>query len=214
MCSNRFSNAEKLFSKLRRYLISADTASRRTVRKRSRSKTAFAYTVCGLTVCLVKFSEAGCAVAGALCGFMLDYESGRLFGSSAFSLALFCAAVSALFSYLLKKNLPNAFGVNFVICLLYFSADYFFCFRIWPNESSSAVLLGETLPCAFWTISLSPAVFLAVKRILSPSDRLSEERRAYMNKKRVSEFIRVSFLFLALVSAAAFAAVRLMKIQL
>ena len=35
-----------------------------------------------------------------------------------------------------------------------------------------------------------------------------------MNKKRVSEFIRVSFLFLALVSAAAFAAVRLMKIQL
>ena len=179
MCSNRFSKRRKIVFKASAILILAlilhlAALSGSGLGARPLLLIPFAVSLCVWS----NFSEAGCAVAGALCGFMLDYESGRLFGSSAFSLALFCAAVSALFSYLLKKNLPNAFGVNFVICLLYFSADYFFSFRIWPNESSPAVLLGETLPCAFWTISLSPAVFLAVKRILSPSDRLCEVNRS------------------------------------
>ncbi len=108
------------------------------------------------------------AVLGGVTGLVLDQAYGRaFFGFSSIILIAICVGTTIVFRHYLFKNALNAVIMTGVSVFVYQLLDYFFCYAMWNYDGSGYVFSQISVPCIFYTIAVSPIIYLAVKPIVN-----------------------------------------------
>ncbi|MGN1481988.1 hypothetical protein [Porcipelethomonas sp.] len=120
-----------------------------------------------LCVCIcMNEGEYPAAFLGGICGLLLDEATGKIFGYSSILFIVFCVATTILFRHLLFQNAVNVIALSAVYTFIYQMLDYFFYYAMWGYEGSGYVFSDIALPCVFYTIMISPVVYLIIKPIV------------------------------------------------
>ena len=79
---------------------------------------------------------------------------------------IFCVSATILFRHLLFQNAVNVIALSAVYTATYQILDYFFYYAMWDYENSGYVFSHISIPCIFYTIIISPIVYLIIKPIV------------------------------------------------
>lgn len=137
-----------------------------------------------LCVCIcMNEGEYPAALTGGICGLLLDEACGKIFGYSSVMLIIFCVTATIMFRHFLFQNIINVIALSAVFTTAYQILDYFFYYAMWDYEGSGYVFSEISIPCIFYTIMISPVVYLIVKPVI---------RRFYPKKaKTIEEAMKV-----------------------
>ncbi len=102
------------------------------------------------------------AIAGGVCGMLVDISCDKTLGFTGLYLCLICGLVSAMFRQLLRKNIINYLVAAVLFCAVYLYIDYFFFYRIWDYPGYQSVLSQRLWPSYFKTLLWSPLMYFVV----------------------------------------------------
>ena len=118
-----------------------------------------------LCICMNE-GEYTSAVLGGICGLIIDEASGHtFFGFSSIIMIAFCVGSVLIFRHLLFKNIFNIVILTGVCTFIYQLLIYFFYYAMWDYEGAGYVFSDISIPCIFYTVLISPIIYLIVKQI-------------------------------------------------
>ena len=106
----------------------------------------------------VKSGQYGSALAGAVCGFLIDIACGKLMGYNAVLLTFFCIIVSLLYEYYLRNKFINYIVITSVIAYIQCWLDYKFYYEMW--EYADVELIFSQISMKVWAITIISSVFI------------------------------------------------------
>lgn len=109
--------------------------------------------------------EYTAAVLGGICGLLIDFSMGKIFGYSSVFMIAFCVATVLLFKHYLLQNILNIVWMTAVFTAVYEFCDYFFFYAMWNYEGAEYVFKEKCIPCIIYTTIISPIIWLLVKPV-------------------------------------------------
>lgn len=106
----------------------------------------------------VNSGQYGSALAGAVCGFLIDIACGKLMGYNAVLLTFFCIIVSLLYEYYLRNKFINYIVITSVIAYIQCWLDYKFYYEMW--EYADVELIFSQISMKVWAITIISSVFI------------------------------------------------------
>ncbi len=88
------------------------------------------------------------AIFGIVCGILLDYTSGALFGVATLLCTVCCALITMISPHVFKAKFAATVLFLFVTALAYEFFYYILCFGLWQQSDYWQVLLDCVLPSA------------------------------------------------------------------
>lgn len=120
-----------------------------------------------LCICIcMNEGEYPAAFLGGICGLLIDFSCGRIFGYSSVFMIAFCVATVLMFKHYLIQNVLNIIWMTSLFTAVYEILDYFFVYSMWNYEGKEYVFRKICLPCILYTTIVSPIIWLLVKSVL------------------------------------------------
>ncbi|MEG0615243.1 MAG: rod shape-determining protein MreD [Oscillospiraceae bacterium] len=120
------------------------------------------------------------AIVGMICGFMLDFACGKIFGFNAALLLLLGMGVSLLFILLMRQNILNVLLITLAAAFIQGGLDFFFFYVIWGYDNLGKIFLQNFLPSIIFTTLWAAVYYAAFKavqtRFAPPNDKHIEEK--------------------------------------
>ncbi len=126
-------------------------------------KPIFLIPIC-ICICMNE-GEYPSAVLGGICGLLIDFSLGRIFGYSSIFMIAFCVATVLLFKHLLIQNVINIIWLTALFTGIYEILDYFLFYAMWSYEGAGYVFGEICMPCILYTTLFSPFVWLFIKPV-------------------------------------------------
>ena len=105
------------------------------------------------------------AYFGIVCGVLLDYTSGNLFGVATLLCTALSATVTLISPQVFKAKLAACVLFLFVGSLVYEFLYYVLCYGLWHHAAYWKVLLGNVLPSAIYSVIGGVLMMPWVRRI-------------------------------------------------
>lgn len=120
-----------------------------------------------LCICIcMNEGEYTAAVLGGVCGLLLDFSTGKVFGYSSLFMIMFCVAAVLLYKHYLIKNIMNTILMTALFTAAYEICDYFFYYVMWNYEGTEYVFSKKCVPCIFYTTIASVFIWFIIKPIV------------------------------------------------
>jgi rod shape-determining protein MreD len=103
---------------------------------------------------------------GIITGFFIDVSCGKLFGYSAFFMAVFCVILTMAFTRIFTNNIINFFIYNAICVLVYAFFDYVFYYAIWDYDNVHLIWNKIMFPSMIWTVVSSVVIYFVFKLVL------------------------------------------------
>lgn len=129
-------------------------------------------------------NQIASAVTGAVCGFLIDISTGKLFGYNAVVLTFFCIVVSLAFELYLRNKFLNVLLASAIVSFLLGLLDYKFYYEMWNYDNVERIFSSVTIPVWIYTVISSVFIFLIIKLInhfLMPKEHLTLEEAIKTN---------------------------------
>ena len=105
--------------------------------------------------------EIPAAVAGLICGILMDMADGRLFGFFSLMMMVLCCVLGFLALYFIRTNLYSVLVAVLSMCVAICLLDFFFFHLIWGVEESWRLLVFRLLPsCAYTALIAAGPYYL------------------------------------------------------
>ena len=119
-----------------------------------------------LCICIcMNEGEYTAAFLGGICGLLLDFSFGRIFGYSSILMIAFCVASVLFFKHYLLQNVLNIIWMTALFTAVYELLDYFFMYAMWNYEGTGYILREISFPCIAYTTLVSPVIYLLIKPV-------------------------------------------------
>ena len=92
------------------------------------------------------------AAFGIVCGILLDYTSGALFGVATLLCAVCCALITMISPHVFKAKFAATLLFLLFTAVIYEFFYYILCYGLWQQSDYWQVLLGSVLPSALLTV--------------------------------------------------------------
>ncbi|MDD3692810.1 MAG: rod shape-determining protein MreD [Oscillospiraceae bacterium] len=116
-----------------------------------------------VVVCIAMFEGPVDGAAAGVCGGILwDLFSDRLLGFNALILLILCCACGLMSQLLIRNNLLSTLMMTAATLFVQGILSWFFYDLLLDFENSLTALLYFTLPGIFYTLILTPPIYLAV----------------------------------------------------
>lgn len=120
-----------------------------------------------VAVCIAMFEgPVGGAAAGIAGGFLWDLFSDRLLGFNALLLLILCCACGLLSQLLIRNNLLSSTLMTAAALFVQGLLNWFFYDLLLENEQALTALIHFTLPGFFYSLILTPPLYLAVYSVV------------------------------------------------
>ena len=103
------------------------------------------------------------AVFGVVCGVLLDYTSGALFGVATLLCCVCCAIITMVGPHVFKAKFAATVLFLFLTSLMYEFFFYVLCYGLWQQSDYWSVLISSVLPSAL-LCALCGALLMPVMR--------------------------------------------------
>jgi rod shape-determining protein MreD len=126
--------------------------------------------------------ELTAAVTGAVCGLLIDFTFGKVFGFSAVLLLFICMLTALLFKHWFRNTAFNIALICGGFTLIYVCLDFLFYYGIWGYENSLFVFLHYELPACLYTVIFAVIIhplfkWIGLRRGSSPPARKKTPKR-------------------------------------
>lgn len=119
-----------------------------------------------LCVCIcMNEGEYPAAILGGICGLLMDFSFGRIFGYSSIFMIAFCVATVLFFKHYFLQNIINIIWMTALFIAIYQIADYFLIYAMWNYEGIKYVFKEICFPSMVYTTLISPIVWLLVRPV-------------------------------------------------
>lgn len=105
------------------------------------------------------------ALAGCICGLMIDSAMGTVAGYHALMLMWICTVISLMFMFVLRKHFINILIITSVSTVLISALDYLFIYAIWGYDKNAWIFSHMYLPSILMTIIACVPVYYLIKVI-------------------------------------------------
>ncbi len=105
------------------------------------------------------------AVFGIVCGVLLDYTSGALFGVATLLCTLCCALITMISPHVFKAKFAASLLFLFFTALVYEFFYYVLCYGLWQQSNYWQVLISWVLPSAVLGAVAGCLMMPALRRI-------------------------------------------------
>lgn len=105
------------------------------------------------------------AVFGIVCGVLLDYTSGALFGVATLLCALCCALITMISPHVFKAKFAASLLFLFLTALVYEFFYYILCYGLWQQSNYWQVVFTSVLPSALFGAAAGCLIMPAVRHI-------------------------------------------------
>lgn len=107
-----------------------------------------------LALCISsRTGEIQAMAVGTVCGLLMDIAGGKLMGSNALLLVVFCVPVSLLYQYILRQKLLNILAITAVCTAVQGYLDYLFYYAIWGHTDVFWIYSHIIFPAGLMTVA-------------------------------------------------------------
>lgn len=134
----------------------------------------------------VNSGQCSSALAGAVCGFLIDISCGKLIGSNAVLLAFFCIIVSLMYEYYLRNKFVNYIIITSAAAYIQCWLDYKFYYQMWEYEDVEIIFSQISMKVWALTILSAVVIYLVIElinRFFLPKNHITIEEAIKNNSQ-------------------------------